>query len=1305
MNNSSFDWRMMFFQWSKLLAGFFLSLLVFSTLANAQSLGTVTGTVTDQSGAVVPKAKVTLLNQGTGETRATMSNDAGYFSLASITPGTYTLRVEVTSFKSWEHRDIPVRPGDLRDVSATLQIGTSTETVEIVTTADEIAPVDSGERSTVITAKQIQNLGLQGRDATELVRTLPGFAAFGGGGIQNSIADPGILQTGSGALGSGYTGNGLGWRNGGTDVSMDGAHIIDIGCDCGSTTTVNGDMVSEVKVQTSNFAADSAKGPLVVNVIGKSGTTEYHGEAYLHARDNGLNALDWAFKHQMLINNSSSPLKISPPSGRFMYPGAQIGGPVPGTNKKLLFHTAFEYYYQGGFAGSGGGSIPGLITDTVPTLSMRQGIFDLNPNVASDNTAFCTSGGNASAPVCTTMYNSTTGGNATTVAGIAPGTSKFGWTDSTGALGGTATTANIPTNAFDAGGAIILANIPKPNANPSATGGFNYLEPVTQDQNGWMWRTRADYNYSENSKFYGTYQIQKETDITPIHLWWQPANSIKFPGGLSSRDNSKTISGHYVKIINSTLTNDLATGIAYVNYPLKPNQPNAWSRATGGIAGTAYPYAPGPYPTKTTMMPQIGNGYWLAGVPQMEQPDIFSANGGTFLWQKWDYSIEDNVTKSYKTHTIKGGFFWERSVNNQAAFNDFNGNFQTTTVTWNASPLQNCFDGNTLCGSNNPVANVLLGTGSFSQVNKLALDKEWEPTYSGYGQDDWKVTRRLTLNLGVRADHLGAWRTSDGSGVPTWTGDLTTEFAGLAWSGQGAKVPITGRDVSTIIWQPRLGLAFDLHGNGKTVLRGGWGEYGYRDFPAPIDLSQGAVQYNSTFPIRLSFDPALGAGRQYGVQGTVSSVPTGCGHLLNITCGNTSGLFLNDHDQPVTRNYNFTISQQLPWSSLLEVAYVGSDSIHGALQGGPQNLNVIPLGAKFAATGCTALQPTNPGGANQNNEPGAPGCSGSVLANLYPFNSDYGSSQINLGRHLGKANYNAMQASWVRNKGRITYNLNYTWSKALGTLGTSQLNGNSPDPTNLRHNYGVLSTDRSHIINLSYVFQEGNPMHGKLGYALNGWSLSGITTWQSGPNLGSLGNVNLGLSGTGPTWFDPNYVPTGPNDHGAWGTYSINSTDYLGSPSPSVMPTVVCNPSAHLKAHQYFNAACFSGPTPTTNGPWQLPYIHGPAWFNSDLAVFKTFKVTERQNVEFRLSAFNFLNHALESFQNQSNGDMTVHMDYQCNGAVGSWSNPCPLGSGKYVVTNVPTGTFKLDGTNIATGYASTKLGRRVLEISAKYTF
>src|SRR5882672_3391153 len=309
----------------------------------AQSTGTVTGTVYDQSGAVVPKASVELINDATKDKRRTTTNAEGYFSFGSIPPGAYTTKVSSAGFKGWEQSGIPVRPGDVRNVAGiSLEVGSQGETVSVEAVAGQVAPVDSGERSSVLTAKQIENTSLEGRDATELIRTLPGFAVFNGGSINNQAQDFTVVSPTGGAVGQGSSGNGAPYR-GGTDLVSDGAHIIDNGCNCGATTTVNGDMVSEVKVQTSNFGADSAKGPIVINAIGKSGSTSYHGEAYLHARDNSINSLDWAFKHQLILSKSS-PLPLKPPSGRFEFPGAQFGGPVPGTNKKLLFHTAFEYY-------------------------------------------------------------------------------------------------------------------------------------------------------------------------------------------------------------------------------------------------------------------------------------------------------------------------------------------------------------------------------------------------------------------------------------------------------------------------------------------------------------------------------------------------------------------------------------------------------------------------------------------------------------------------------------------------------------------------------------------------------------------------------------------------------------------------------------------------------------------------------------------------------------------------------------------------------------------------------------------------
>ena len=1226
----------------------------------AQSTGTVTGTVYDQAGAVVPNASVELVNDGTGDTRKSTSNSAGYFSFGTVQPGNYSVKVTASGFKGWKRSGIPVRPGDLRDVSnVSLQVGSQGETVQVEAIAEEIAPVDSGEKSSVLTSKQIENLSLEGRDATELIRTLPGFSAFNGGSVNNQGPDFTTISPTGGAVGEGVVAGGSPYR-GGTDLVSDGAHIIDNGCNCGATQTVNGDMVSEVKVQTSNFGADSAKGPVVVNAIGKSGSSSYHGEAYLHARDNGINSLDWSFKHQML---SSPPGLVSPPAGRYLFPGGQIGGPVPGTHKKLVFWAGFEYYYQHGFP-LGGITVPGLMTDSVPTASMRNGDFS---STAADNNALC--GGNGIKgyqPVCANLGSS------------------LSWFNTTTNLPGTGTT--LPSNLIsDPGVLALMKNIPMPNADPTKTGGYNLLLPENLDQNGFMFRTRVDYAITDSSKVYATYNNQKETDDWPIHLWWNPANSVNFPGGMTTHDNSRTITGHFLHVFSPTLTNDVASTLAYITYPLVKNSANGWSAASNG-----YPYG-GVFATNNSkMMPDLGNGYWLAGVPQMIQPDIFQ-NNQNYVWQKWNYTAEDNLTKSYKTHTIKAGFYWEKTTNNQGAFTDYNGHFEATQ----GGPFNGCNNTsgpNALsCGSNNPVANLLLGVFNYDQVNKRALDNVFYPTYSGYAQDDWKFNRRLTLNLGLRADHLGAWRTPVANGVATWTGNLAAggPVPGFSWHGVNPSIPLTGRDVPVLTWQPRLGFAYDLRGNGKTVLRGGWGEYGFRDqlndYSSSIETAEGTATFNASTVVTPAYIGSI-----------AGTIPVNAG-------GSAFGLSLTDHVQPVSRNYNFTVSQQMPFSSLLEIGYVGSQTRNSPIEGNSNNLdarniNLVPTGVLFTAAGCsTPLAPTstqpgtsNPCDIDRNHTPNSAGQLGGFSTSPYPLASTYGASNVQVLTHKGIANYNALQTSWVRQKGRATYNLNYTWSKTLGTLGTAQLNGLGVDALNLSHDYGVLSIDRSHVFNFSYTFQVGNPVKSNkvLEYAANGWNISGITTWQSGPNITSLSSQNLGLGGTGPA-----YTASDGSVH----TYSIAADNYLGTNNSNLMPTVVCDPTYRLQPHQHFNASCFGVAPAGQNGWWQLPYLHGPAYFNSDLSVFKTFKVTERQNVEFRFSGYNFLNHPLDSFQ--GNGDMSVSFTYTCS------VSPCTYGAGHYVLNNGGSGDYTLNGNNVRPGFASTKFGRRVLELSAKYSF
>jgi hypothetical protein len=1222
-------------------------LLVSTPTLHAQATAQLSGTVTDTTGGVIPGAQVTVINETTKDSRITATNGTGFYAFPALTPSTYSVKVDMKGFQSKELTGLTLHAADTLAVP-TIELGIANAATQTVTVeaAPEVLQENNGERTAVLDAEQIENLALQGRDTTELLKVLPGATTTSGGLTQASptFSDLNISANES-SIGNGINLNGAPNR-GGTALLSDGVNVLDPGDSASSISIISPEMTQEVSVQTSNFGADGQYGPVVVSAISKSGTANYHGEAYFDARNDVLNANDWQDNHEGVARGDA----------HYYYPGGNFGGPVPHTHKSLFFWGGYERFLQN----QGNANV---LKSYIPSPEMLGGDFTSDN---ADNVALCPNG--FSATVQNQWCNDLTG---TTLPN-----------------GATVTDGHIPSQYLDPGAKALASFWPAPNANPLTTpGGYNYYQPIDNINNGWVYRLRVDYNLSDKTKFYISYQQAYSAELAEgngAHIYWTPGNAIPFPGGgIYGFVYTKTIAGHFVHTFGPTSTNEFIASWGYGNFPFgAPNIKAAYKSTLNYPYGTIYNGGSQLIPSYSSP----GNFTF----PDFSQNDIFENPLGTYEVRKEIPSFADNFTKVWGSHTLKFGGFTQNVGNIQS--ND--GTYLNGDITSWSGQNPNLLTGTTVGSPNNPVANFIMGNATGYQENNLApvSDMAYQTT-AFYADDSWKTTKRLSVEIGARFEHVGHWYDRQGTGMAAFFPDRVLSDwnsgkidPGYYWHAIDPGVPLSGQPNRFAFVSPRFGLSYDVFGTGNTVVRGGWGAYRftgqYNDYAGALTTAQAVQTYN--------------------LPGQKTILLSQIGQLKPTTCttqcssGSQTGLDANDYGEPLTYSYNLTIDQRLKWNTLLDVAYVGSstsqildngETIEGSSFNALADQNKTPIGAFFQPDPITGVTSNNPENVAENTDGTL---AGNKVADYRPFGYAYGTSSVYKAQSIAYTNYNGLQAAWLKSSGRVTYNFNFTWSKTLGT-------GLQNNPFVLRANYGVEAIDRPFVFNSSYTYQTGKFNHGNtiIRGAASGWTISGITTWQAGGSLlAELGNgvPNFGLSES----YDPSTIPTSPAPTASnpAATTTNGVTTGLGDPtyygtdaSIAIQPVLTCNPNSGLAKYQRVQLNCLAAPAVGTYGGQKYPYMSMGSYFDNDLALYKTFHIVHEQNVQFRISAFNWLNHPLPEFSSQNQLTLKYLVNYD----------------NKAITLNTGTG-----GTVPNFGFMDTKSQApysRILELNVKYNF
>lgn len=1271
---------------SSLLNAIFLAVLVAAALcvarpASAQTVtANLSGVVTDASGSAVPGAKVALTDQATKVTRATTTNRDGSFSYTAINPSTYTLTVTAKGFQTYEETGITLNASESRSVPAIkLQLGSMSQTVTV--SAESLpVPVTTGASATTLNNTMVSQLAVQGRDAAELIKIMPGMAI--NSGLSNTEWSSALTQINTGPIGA-FASNGT-QPNGSMQLIVNGSVITDAGNQGTQIANVNQDMTQEVTIQDSSFDASHAHGPVTFTAVGKSGTSAFHGEGYVYTRNGSLNAEDAFLK----ATGHAKPID------HYWYPGGNLGGPlvIPGTGfnksrKRAFFFVGYERLQQqpagvlhnyivptqgmltGDFTQTSLAGLAGSSSTNVPCAAADAWNFG---NFCGEQTAngALVPGSGAIDTGQITMYDPS--GNA-----IPPSTydtyqqNLAAYNACKSANGTNCVQPTVPSaggaainSGIDPNGQILmklLAGSPGLNlVNPANNKGFNayYLDrpPVNSNE----FNIRGDLDITNNMKAFVSFTRQTESDINNIGLWWWAGDAVPYPSATPAAQLSREWSIGVTNTISPTMINEATFGYAYFINPVSLANPKAANPSTYGYNVQT------PFPQPVPQVPDIVSWCCAPGggsTPNSATAAGFNASsfGSNPTWygkyagkDSYTPDFSDNFTWVKGTHTIKTGAFWAGYANVQTEGACCGGG---TVGQWE-------FDTWASNSTNNLYADMLLGHAvGFSMASQNFTDNVKYNELDFYAQDSWQIRPRLTLNYGVRFNREGQWYpANENQGIMVWypnnsvqpySATSSAKWPGFVWHGIDSSIPVSGWPTHSFYPDPRVGVAWDMFGNGRTVLRGGFGIYrfnvAYNDvtengmLDAPLGLQNYGSNCTFTHLSDLSTCAAAAAGARTSLQ--------------------QGGMLYGDNKAPFSQTWDVIIDQHAPWNSMFEVQYRGNRSrdllLAANADGGVaiNDINFPAPGAEFQPDPVTGVTYFCQGTPSSTCVAGSPGsASPSALPDFKP----YGYNDIYVFQHGSYSNYNGMVLEWIKQSGPLVVNVNYTWSHALGIRDGNNDNGQgggaSLNAFCLKCNYGTLAFNRAQIFNAAYVIQLPSPIHNNVfaEQAVNGWQLSGITQWQSGPPLQPLTGAGLY-----PSW------PGGMSNESILGTTGIVLEPYL-----------TCNPAKNLQSGYYFNPNCFEAPTTRgQNGPLVWPNITGPAFFDTDLGIYKNFKITERQKLQFRFTAFNFLNHPNKQF-NLTND---VNLVFAAPGG-----------------TNTNTNT---------TGKPGYEVGNRTLEFALKYMF